>query len=86
MCRIDKRATVFISRFGVNFTAGERRGLGFTSIEEMDHGVTLPVAGSLEITSHQAGFDDSAQIVKDDTAVLADSTMPRSAAARWARS
>ena len=70
--RIDKRATVFIPRFGVDFMAGELRDLGFTSIEEMDHGVTFPLAGSLEITSYQAGFDDSALIVKDNTAVLAD--------------
>jgi UDP-MurNAc hydroxylase len=70
--RINKSATVFVPRFGVDFMAGELRGLGFTSIEEMDHGVTFPLAGSLEITSYQAGFDDSALIVKDNTAVLAD--------------
>ena len=60
--RIDKRATVFIPRFGVDFMAGELRGLSFTSIEEMDHGVTFPLSGNLEITSYQAGFDDSAAV------------------------
>jgi hypothetical protein len=62
--RINKSATVFVPRFGVDFMAGELRGLGFTSIEEMDHGVTFPLAGRLEITSYQAGFDDSVLIVR----------------------
>ena len=70
--RMNKRATVYIPRFGVDFMAGELRDLGFTSVVEMDHGVTHPLEGSFEITSYQAGFDDSALIVKDNTAVLAD--------------
>ena len=70
--RINKRATIYIPRFGVDFMAGELRSLGFTSIVEMPHGVTHNLAGSFQITSYQAGFDDSALIVEDNTAVLAD--------------
>ena len=70
--RMNKRATVYVPRFGVDFMVDELRDLGFTSVVEMDHGVTHNLEGSFEITSYQAGFDDSALIVKDNTAVLAD--------------
>ena len=70
--RLNKRAHVFVPRFAIDFMVGELRGLGFTNIEELDHGRTEVLAGTFQITSYQYGFDDSALIIEDNTATIAD--------------
>ena len=70
--RVNRSATVFVPRFAIDFMAGELRDLGFTRIEELSHGVTRQLGPTFEITSYQYGFDDSALIIADNTATIAD--------------
>jgi len=72
MRRIDRRATVLMTRFGVDVMPGEVKGLGFERVIELPHGDVVEIAPGLRVASFQYGFGDSALLVSDGETVLCD--------------
>ena len=70
--RIDKRTTLLIPQFGVDFMAGELRKLGFSDVIELPHAEIMELPGEIQLASFQYGFDDSALLVSDHSTVIAN--------------
>jgi UDP-MurNAc hydroxylase len=72
MRKLGKDAVVIIPKFGIDLMPREVRRLGFSRVLELPHGDVVELAPGLKIASFQFGFDDSALVVADVEATLAN--------------
>ncbi|MGZ8765652.1 MAG: MBL fold metallo-hydrolase [Acidimicrobiia bacterium] len=70
--KIDRHASIFVGKFGVDVMRPELRKLGFDRVQELAHGERVQLSPDLEIASYQYGFDDTALVIRSGDVVIAD--------------
>ena len=73
LARFDKSCLVLLPKFPVSSLPDQLRGLGFTRIQEVEHGRSVELAPGFTLTSYQIQYqDDSICVVEADGTVLVD--------------
>jgi len=70
--KLDRRASMFVGKFGVDVMRPELERLGFGRVTELAHGERVQLTPDLEIASYQYGFDDTAIVIRSGGVVIAD--------------